>query len=375
MKKISLKISTLFASIFFLNSSLWAFDADFEGRFLAGSSYVFESPSGFKDFDSEVEIRLGVLGNAWSGEEWQLDYEISADANQGDGPSVQAGLRDETKIDFFRAWLRLDKGDFKIRGGRQKILFGAGAIYRPLGFFDTRDVTGVFPQTRGADGIRTTWFPSSSSLLEGWVMPAKKEGAFLVGLRGEALVGEIEAGWVVQYHPRTDLDDLVDFDQEMFQLGYHFKGEKEVGFWNESRLDIEMQSSLRFDTVLGMDYTFDLGEGLHTLLEYFVTTRQKGFTLTDPKGQRTIHQIGFSMDQPLGIDIRWQIFSLFDLTDKSFQMIPQIEYSITESWFLYLTGRAGGNIKTGKKDGRLNRRSNTFTGTESTVGLTLVGFF
>ena len=168
---------------------------------------------------------------------------------------------------------------------------------------------------------------------------------------------------------------MTDYKQEMAQIGYHFKGEKEVGFWNESRLDIEMQSALRFDTVLGTDYTFNLGEGLHILLEYFFTTREKAFTLTDPKGQRTIQQIGFSMDQPVGIDIRWQIFSLFDLRDKSFQMIPQIEYAITESWFFYLTGRAGGNLKTGKKNGRLNRRSNNFTGTESTIGLTLVGFF
>ena len=362
-------------SIIFTPIPVKGFDGALEGRILAGSSYVFESPSGFDDFDSEVEIRLGVLGNAWSNEVWQLDYELSADANQGDGPSVQSRLRQETKIDFFRAWLRLDNGEFKLRGGRQKILFGAGAIYRPLGFFDTRDVTGVFPQTRGVDGIRSTWFPSPSSLIEGWLLPARKGDALLVGLRGEALIGEVEAGLVVQYHPQSELNDLVDFEQEMVQLGYHLKGEKEVGFWNESRLDIEMQTSLRFDTVLGADYTFNIGEGLHVLLEYFLTTRQKGFTLTDPKGQRTIQQIGFSMDQPVGIDIRWQIFSLFDLRDKSFQMIPQIEYSITESWFLYLTGRVGGNIKTGKKDGRLNRRTGTFTGTESTAGLTLVGFF
>ncbi|MBC8284993.1 MAG: hypothetical protein H8E32_14355 [Nitrospinae bacterium] len=355
--------------------SVEAFDGAFEGRILAGSSYVFESPTGFDDFDSEAEIRLGVLGSAWEGESWLLDYEVTADARQSDGPSVQSRLREETDIDFFRAWLRLDNGEFKLRGGRQKILFGAGAIYRPLGFFDTRDVTGVFPQTRGVDGLRSTWFLSASSFLEGWLVPAKKGGAVIVGLRGEALIGEVEAGWVAQYHPKSDLKDLVDFDQERVQLGYHLKGEQEFGFWNESRLDIEMQTALRFDTVLGVDYTFNLGEGLHVLLEYFLTTRQKDFTLTDLKGQRTIQQIGFSLDQPVGIDIRWQVFSLFDLSDKSFQMIPQIEYSITESLFLYLHGRAGGNIKTGKKDGRLNRRTGTFSGTESTVGLTLVSFF
>ena len=351
------------------------FDSSLEGRAVLGSSYVFDTPSDLNDFDSEAEIRIGVLGNVWANEDWEFDYELSADAKQAKGPSVQSHLRQETDIDFFRAWLRLDNGEFKLRGGRQKILFGAGAIYRPLGFFDTRNVTGVFPQTRGVDGFRSTWFLSSSSFLESWLVPAKKNDAIIFGIRGEALIEDIEVGLVAQYHPRSDLKDLTDFNQEMFQFGYHLKGEKEFGFWNESRLDIEMQSSIRFDTVIGTDYTFDLGEGMHVLLEYFFTTRQNKFTLTDTKGQRTIQQIGFSFDQPVGIDIRWQIFSLFDLRDKSFQLIPQIEYSINESLFLYFHARAGGNIKTGKKDGRLSRRTGSFSGTESTVGLTLVSFF
>jgi len=369
------RILLILIIFFFISQPAKGFDGAFEGRTLVGSSYVIESPTGFSDFDSEAEIRLGVLGNVWANEDWEIDYELSADAKQAEGPSVQSHLRQETDIDFFRAWLRLDNGEFKLRGGRQKILFGAGAIYRPLGFFDTRNVTGVFPQTRGVDGFRSTWFLSPSSFLESWLVPAKKDDAIIFGIRGEALIEDIEVGLVAQYHPRSDLKDLTDFNQEMFQFGYHLKGEKEFGFWNESRLDIEMQSSIRFDTVIGTDYTFDLGEGMHVLLEYFFTTRQNKFTLTDAKGQRTIQQIGFSFDQPVGIDIRWQIFSLFDLRDKSFQLIPQIEYSINESLFLYFHARAGGNIKTGEKDGRLSRRTGSFSGTESTVGLTLVSFF
>ena len=96
------------------------------------------SPTFYKDFDSELELRLGVLGNVIEKDGWVLDYELSADAKQADGPSVQSGLRRETEVDFFRAWLRLDNGKFKIRGGRQKILFGSGTIYRPLGLFDTQ---------------------------------------------------------------------------------------------------------------------------------------------------------------------------------------------------------------------------------------------
>ena len=139
-----LKLSFLLTFFPLFNSALWAFDADIEGRLKAGSSYV-DSPSFHKDFDSELDLRLGVLGGLIEKGGWVLDYELSADAKQADGPSVQSGLRRETDVDFFRAWLRLDNGKFKIRGGRQKILFGSGIIYRPLGLFDTRDVTGVVP--------------------------------------------------------------------------------------------------------------------------------------------------------------------------------------------------------------------------------------
>lgn len=356
---------------------MWAFDASFEGRVKAGSQFVFESPSFHKDFDSEAELRLGLLGNFIETKGWVLDYELSADAKQADGPSVQSRFRRETDVDFFRAWLRLDNGNFKIRGGRQKIIFGSGTIYRPLGFFDTRNVTGVVPETRGVDSVRVTSFQSETALLEGWVVPAKKGSALILGMRGEMLLGDIEAGAVVQYHPESELDDLPSFNQEMVQVGYHIKGEKEFGFWNESRLDVEMKPSspIRFDTVLGVDYTFNVGEGLHVLVEYFLTTRQKDFTLLDAKGQRTFQQIGISFDQPVGIDIRWQLFGLYDLRDESFQWVPQIEYVLTDTLFLYAHGRVGGTLKTGKKDGRLFRKTDVFNGTESFIGLTLVNYF
>ncbi len=373
-------IQRLFLASFLLtslHSSLWAFEADFEGRFKAGSQFVIDSPAFHKDFDSELELRLGFLGNVLEKDGWILDFELSADAKQVDGPSEQVGLRQETDVDFFRAWFRLDNGKVKIRGGRQKILFGSGSIFRPLGLFDTRDVTGVVPETRGIDGIRVTQFQSPTALLEGWIVPAKKNNAMIFGVRGEWLLEDIEAGVVMQYHPKSDLEGLPGFNQEMVQLGYHLKGEKELGFWNESRLDIEMKPSspIQFDTVFGVDYTFDIGEGLHVLAEYFFTTRTRDFSLSDFKGQRTYQQIGVSLDQPVGIDIKWQLFSLYDLRDESFQFVPQIEYALTDTLFLYAHGRVGGILKSGIKNGRLFRETDEFNGTESLLGLTLVNYF
>ena len=369
-------VVTLLFSFSPINS--WAFDWDFEGRIRTGSSYIFDSPPNHKDFDSEAELRLGVLGNAWTEEEWSLDYELTADATLTDGPSVQAGLRDGTVVDFFRAWLRFGNDRLKVRGGRQKILFGAGFIFRPLGFFDTREVTGVIPQTRGVDSVRATYFIDDTTTLQGWVVPGRLEERLMTGLRWEGLIAGWETGAVVQYHPKTDLKELPQFSQELIQLGYHVKGEFGIAYWNEGRLDIEQNKDgapLRFDAVLGVDYTFDIGEGLHFLLEYFLTTRQVGFTRTFPKEEPTIQQIGFLFDMPYGIDIVWQVFGLYDIDDGSFQIIPQIEYSVTDEVFLYLQGRWGGSARTGEKNGRLFSNTTVFNGTESSIGLTLIGFF
>jgi len=161
-------------------------------------------------------------------------------------------------------------------------------------------------------------------------------------------------------------------------LGYHIKGEKNIAYWNESRLDIEQKGGsdpLRFDTVLGADYTFDIGEGLHFLVEYFLSKRQKRFSIVSPKEEQTLQQMGFLFDMPYGIDIVWQVFGLYDIGDGSFQIIPQIEYSVTDQVFLYLQGRWGGSVATGEKNGRLFSKTPVFNGTESLLGLTLVAYF
>ncbi len=373
-------IFRILALIFLVNipAPVFAFDINFEGRLKVGSEFIFDPPTGFAEFSNDVEARVGALGNVLQGSDWAVDYELTGNFLYVGGPLVQAGFQEDFAADFFRAWLRLEIGEFNIRAGRQKILFGPGVIFRPLGFFDTRNVAGILPETKGVDGVRATWFPSASSLIEGWAVPAKSGDRFIAGIRGEMLIGGVEAGMVLQYRPATNIPSLPDFDLELFQLGYHFKGEHEAGYWNESRLDIERRggdSFVRFQSVLGVDYTFDFGEGLHALIEYSFTTQETGFSLKDAKGDRTLHQLGAMLSQPIGIDIVWQIFGFYDFLDRSFQVIPQIEYSVSEQVFFYIRAKIGGSINGDDRTGRLFRKLPVFTGTESTLGAAIVAYF
>ena len=54
--------------------------------------------------------------------------------------------------------------------------------------------------------------------------------------------------------------------------------------------------------------------------------------------------MGFLFDMPYGIDIVWQVFGLYDIGDESFQIVPQIEYSVTDQVFFIFewpVGREG----------------------------------
>ena len=111
------------------------------------------------------------------------------------------------------------------------------------------------------------------------------------------------------------------------------------------------------------------------LLEYFISTRESEYTQDDAKGNRTINQFGLLMDQPIGADILWKLFGLFDVRDGSFQLIPQVEYTLTSQIFLYISGSWGGTLKTDRTNGRLFKETGNFNGLESSVGLTVVAYF
>ena len=377
MKKFLFLTSLL---LVWMPAHLWAFDWHYEGRFRASSQMLFDPPpANLNRFDHEIELRNGLVGTLFEKDDHIVDYEVVGDLIYTGGIREEVGLVEEYDAELFRGWIRYEKGNFKIRGGRQQILFGASTLFRPLGFFDTRIISGIIPLTRGVDGLRSTYFLSSTSSIQGWAVAAKTGNRVIAGLRGEVNLGPIEAGAVLQYHPKTDLPFLADFNLEMVQMGYHLKGEAVIGFWNESRLDIQQDQPgdpLRFETVFGVDYTFDVGQGLHFLVEYLFRAQEKGFTNIDLKQERTFQVMGLQMDQPIGIDIVWRAFFFYDLVDGSFQFAPQIEYNIWDQVYLYAQVQVGGSIDGNNRTGRLFRESPvSFTGTESRAGLSLIAFF
>ena len=81
------------------------------------------------------------------------------------------------------------------------------------------------------------------------------------------------------------------------------------------------------------------------------------------------------MDQPLGIATVWRMFAFYDFEDGSFQFAPQVEYALTDEIYFYLQGNLGGSVKEKNALGRLFQKSLVFTGTESSIGFSMIAFF
>tara|TARA_B100000686_G_C16770378_1_gene964702 strand:- start:987 stop:2123 length:1137 start_codon:yes stop_codon:yes gene_type:complete len=366
------------AVIIFLENSLWAFDFEFNGRLRGDERYILDPPEGIDNIDSAIELRLGGHGDFFKAESWDLDYEILVDTRAFDGPSEKAGFSEDFDLDIFRGWVRLDYEKWRLRAGRQQILFGAGNLFRPLGFFDDRIISSVFPLTAGVDGFRFSWFQDEVTTFQAWAVPSKIKGRLIIGGRWESILRGIETGIVIQHSPKTELRSIPNFDLETFQVGYHMKGEYELGLWSEGRFDLEKKidgNKNRFESVVGADYTFDLGEGLHFVLEYFMSISEKNFSIKDLKGDHEIYQFGVQLDQPVGIATVWRAFGFYDIRDGSFQIAPQIEYAVMDNTFFYLRANWGGDTDGKDFFGRLSRKSFAFSGMESSVGATLIIFF
>ena len=57
-------ILIIYIFLFFLPTKpTAAFDMDYDGYIKTGSQYIFDSPSLHKDFDSDLQIHLGLDGN------------------------------------------------------------------------------------------------------------------------------------------------------------------------------------------------------------------------------------------------------------------------------------------------------------------------
>ncbi|MDR1323948.1 MAG: hypothetical protein LBK68_05870 [Candidatus Margulisbacteria bacterium] len=222
----------------------------------------------------------------WSAPEYALDLDLALNG------SLTSGA--DSKLKIHRLWTRWSDAQVEARFGLQKINFGSATLFRPLQWFDTLDPLDPLGFTESVKGLLIRYYLPNNANFWLWglygneelkgseIIPTKKQDLEFGG-RLQLPVFNGEAG--LTYHQRRlDLGRsqtfsiLSDEIAPERRVGLDGKWDLGIGFWFEAAhiaADIDNDNKFlndlknQYHSTLGADYTFDLGNGLHVLIEKY----------------------------------------------------------------------------------------------------------
>jgi len=224
----------------------------------------------------------------------------------------------ELAVNIYRAWLRssVDQSEFRI--GLQKINFGPAQFIRSLQWFDRINALDPRQHTEGVWSMLLRYYTLENSNFWFWALYDEHE------LKGHEILQSredtVEMGGRIQlpilggdlgfsFHNRAVsnnyLDErITDNFKEAQEIRYGFDGRWDIGIgiWFESSISVyqeidELELYLEEYTI-GSDYTFELGNGLHTLAEHGYLRSEDRF-LKIPAREHNISIL--TLDYPIGL--------------------------------------------------------------------------
>lgn len=256
----------------------------------------------------------------------------------------------DKKLKPYRVWMKLSGEQFELRAGLQKINFGSATMIRPLMWFDQLDPRDPLQLTTGVYGLLGRYYFLNNANIWLWglygnnrrkgleIYPSK-ENSFEYGGRVQLpfSLGEFAA----TYHHRTSDPDAVL--PEPLQIGetapenryaLDAKIDFGVGAWFEGALVQKQSDLLPIDnaTLLnaGLDYTFNLGNGLHLMFESLWYMQGE-----DPfSRQQEVLFGGLSLNYPINIIHNLSAIVFVDLSNE--ELYRFINWSMVfDRWSFY----------------------------------------
>lgn len=269
--------------------------------------------------DDDGEDNTGIRYIPELGLNFPLDGDLAIDtevAANGYWSSQEDENGDQADAELYRLWLRVAAPQYEIRGGLQKIDFGTAVLLRPLMWFDRVDPRDPLGLTEGVYGLLGRYYFLNNANVwlwglwgndetKGWETMASYDDRPEYGGRVQTpfLDGEIALSI---HHREVDTDDLnlIDDDDGSFpenRLGLDGKWDVGIGIWFESVVvhqesdPIPMQ--YRKFMNIGLDYTFDIGNGLNVIGESLWVSASEKFDAFD----ETASFSAASINYPVGI--------------------------------------------------------------------------
>lgn len=273
-------------------------------------------------FHSGIRLVPALSGSYHLNEQHRFDFEAST--------NVQARLVWEegslvdtmATIQPYRIWLRYTTNRFELRAGLQKINFGPAKMFRPLQWFDAKDIRDPLQLTSGVYGVMAKYFLNRTSAFWLWSLFGNKQpkGYELMGSASgmPEWGGHVEFPFLhgevgLAYHHRTLSQQnnlmgrvLGDVRHQENRFGIHGRWDWKVGVWFETSVSLINENAIsefQFPKVtdmfnLGMDYTLPVGDGLGLTLEYF--RYHTGSTFL--RGGMQANVLGLMLHYPLTIN-------------------------------------------------------------------------
>ena len=234
--------------------------------------------TGWLDLPEQEKAELGLRYLPeffWSAPEYGLDIDLALNGHLASGT--------DSKLKLHRLWARWSDAQIEARLGLQKINFGSATLFRPLQWFDSLDPLDPLGFTEGVNGLLVRYYLPNNANFWLWglwgneelkgaeIMPTRKHEPEFGG-RWQLPVFNGEAG--LTYHQRR-VDEVIASER---RLGIDGKWDINIGVWFEAAYittDLDQDNPIlqalakQYHSTLGADYTFDLGNGLHVLLERY----------------------------------------------------------------------------------------------------------
>ena len=206
----------------------------------------------------------------------------------------------QCEVKPYRVWGRFATSTFEARLGLQKINFGSATLFRPLMWFDRIDPRDPLQLTDGVYGLLLRYYFLNNANIwlwglygneetKGWEIAPTKKGSIEYGGRVQTPLSTGELG--ITYHHRqadlTRITQLTNIQNGAIspedRLGLDGKWDVGIGVWFEAVLTHQQTeiSGMKYQHqgTIGVDYTFDVGNGLNIVTEYFKSeTADKAFS-------------------------------------------------------------------------------------------------
>lgn len=311
------------------------------------------------NFTDSTQAQLGLryipelsftksIGDASS---WDIVFSFSAYGSS----LFQSGRTDtDADADLYRFWLRYASSRFEVRLGLQKINFGPGALFRPLMWFDRIDPRDPLQVTKGVYGLLGRYFFPNNTNVWAWILYGNDEakGWEVIGTANDS----VEYGGRIQvplfhgemaftyHHRKADLDKssfffIPEVDPFIPEDRFALDGKWDigVGFWFEGVLIHQDTGVLPFTyqhmLTIGLDYTFALGNGLHTLAEHYLLENSAQAFKSGEGAEFT----GMSLNYPLSILDSLSGILFYDWDNSS--LYRYVSWQRTyDKWRIYLIG-------------------------------------